>query len=67
MGMELEWRLQIMTEVGNVIMENGGLEHEGGGIGELEKLLEEANGRLFFARTILGRCVADSGEAGERN
>jgi len=31
MGMELEWRLQIMTEVGNAIMENGGLECEGGG------------------------------------
>jgi hypothetical protein len=44
MGMELEWRLQIMTEVGNAIMENGGLEREGGGIGELEKLLEGANG-----------------------
>jgi len=46
MGMELEWRLQIMTEVGNAIMENGGLEREGGGTGEFEKLLEEANGRL---------------------
>ncbi len=33
-----------MTEVGNAIMENGGLEREGGGIGELEKLLEGANG-----------------------
>jgi len=46
MGMELEWRLQIMTEVGNAIMKNGGLEREGGSIGEFEKLLEEANGRL---------------------
>jgi len=46
MGMELEWRLQIMTEVGDAIMENGGLEREGGGTGEFEKLLEEANGRL---------------------
>jgi len=45
MGMELEWRLQIMTEVGNAIMENGGLEREGGGTRELEKLLEGANGR----------------------
>jgi len=26
-------------------MENGGLEHEGGGTRELEKLLEGANGR----------------------
>jgi hypothetical protein len=61
MGMELEWRLQIMTEVGNAIIENGGLGHEGGDIGEFEKLLEEANGRLrkkirkaVFRRTILG-------------
>jgi hypothetical protein len=46
MGMELEWRLQIMTEVGNAIMENGGLGREGGGTGEFEKLLEEANGKL---------------------
>jgi len=46
MGMELEWRLQIMTKVGNAIMENGGLGREGGGTGEFEKLLEEANGRL---------------------
>jgi len=44
MGMELEWQLQFMTEVGNAIMENGGLEREGGGTGEFEKLLEEANG-----------------------
>jgi hypothetical protein len=29
MGMELEWRLQIMIEVGNAIMENGGLERVG--------------------------------------
>jgi hypothetical protein len=43
MGMELEWRLQIMTKVGNAIMENGGLEREGGGTGKLEKLLEGAN------------------------
>ncbi len=35
-----------MTEVGNAIMENGGLECEGSGTGEFEKLLEEANGRL---------------------
>jgi hypothetical protein len=61
MGMELEWRLQIMTEVSNAIMENGGLEREGGGTGEFEKLLEEANGRLkkkdqegCFRKTILG-------------
>jgi len=40
MGMELEWQLQIMTEVGNAIMENGGLDCEGGGTGEWEKLLE---------------------------
>jgi hypothetical protein len=46
MGMELEWWFQIMTEVGNAIMENGGLECEGSGTGEFEKLLEEANGRL---------------------
>jgi hypothetical protein len=46
MGMELEWRLQIMTEVSNAIMGNGGLVREGGGTGEFEKLLEEANGRL---------------------
>jgi hypothetical protein len=45
MGMELEWRLQIMTEVGNAIMENGGLEREGGGAGEWEKLLEGAKER----------------------
>jgi hypothetical protein len=31
MGMEPEWRLQIMTRVGDAIMENGGLEHEGEG------------------------------------
>jgi len=55
MGMELEWRLQIMTEVGNAIMENGGLEREGGDTGVWEKLLEGANekekkrsGGLFF-------------------
>jgi hypothetical protein len=41
-----EWRLQIMTEVGNAIMENGGLGREGGGTREFEKLLEDANGRL---------------------
>lgn len=35
-----------MTEVGNAIMENGGLGREGGGTGEFEKLLEEANGKL---------------------
>jgi hypothetical protein len=29
MGVELEWRLQIMTEVGNAIMENGSLERVG--------------------------------------
>jgi len=46
MGMELEWRLQIMTEVGNAIMENGGLAREGGGTGDFERLLEEANVRL---------------------
>ncbi len=50
-----------MTEVGNAIMENGGLGREGGGTGEFEKLLEEANGRLrkkirkvAFRTTILG-------------
>ncbi len=50
-----------MTEVSNAIMENGGLEREGGGTGEFEKLLEEANGRLkkkdqegCFRKTILG-------------
>ncbi len=32
-----------MTKVGNAIMENGGLEREGGGTGKLEKLLEGAN------------------------
>jgi hypothetical protein len=42
MGMELEWRLQFMTEVSNAIMENGGLEREGDGAGEFEKCLEEA-------------------------
>jgi len=46
MGMELEWQLQIMIEVDNAIMENGGLEREEGGTGEFEKLLEEASGRL---------------------
>jgi hypothetical protein len=35
-----------MIEVGNAIMENGGLGRERGGIGEFEKLLEKANGRL---------------------
>ncbi len=35
-----------MTEVSNAIMGNGGLVREGGGTGEFEKLLEEANGRL---------------------
>jgi hypothetical protein len=72
MGMELEWRLQIMIEVGNAIMENGGLGREGGGTREFEKLLEEANGRLrkkikkaVFRKTILGRWVADSCEAGK--
>jgi hypothetical protein len=35
-----------MTEVGNAIMENGGLGREGDGTGKFEKLLEEANGRL---------------------
>ncbi len=35
-----------MTEVGNAIMENGGLGREGGGTREFEKLLEDANGRL---------------------
>jgi hypothetical protein len=54
MGMEFEWRLQIMTEVGNAIMENGDLEREGGGTGEFEKLLEEANGRLFFCEDNFG-------------
>jgi hypothetical protein len=28
MGMEVEWRLRIMTKVSAEIMENGGLEHE---------------------------------------
>jgi len=32
-----------MTKVGNAIMENGGLEREGGGTGVWEKLLEGAN------------------------
>jgi hypothetical protein len=54
MGMELEWRLQIMTEFGNAIMENGGLEREGGGTREFEKLLEEANGRLFLRGQFWG-------------
>jgi hypothetical protein len=67
MGMELEWRLQIMTKVDNAIMENGGLEREGGGTGKFEKLLEEANERLFLRGQFLGRCIADSWEAGQRN
>jgi len=54
MGMELEWRLQIMTKVGNAIMENGGFEREGEGTREFEKLLEEANGRLFLRRQFWG-------------
>jgi hypothetical protein len=58
MGMELEWWLQIMTEVNNAIMENGSLEREGGGTREFEKLLEEANGRLF--------CEDNFGEMGSR-
>jgi hypothetical protein len=37
MGVELEWRLQIMTEVGNAIMENGGLERVGGASGRSER------------------------------
>jgi hypothetical protein len=32
-----------MTEDGNAIMEYGGLEHEGGGTGGWEELLEETN------------------------
>ncbi len=39
MRMEPEWRLRIMTKVGNAIMENGGS-------GKLEKLLEETHGSL---------------------
>jgi hypothetical protein len=37
MGVELEWRLQIMIEVGNAIMENGGLEHVRGASGRSER------------------------------
>ncbi len=47
-----------MTEVNNAIMENGSLEREGGGTREFEKLLEEANGRLF--------CEDNFGEMGSR-
>ncbi len=46
---------------------NGGLECEGGDTGEFEKLLEEANERLFLRGQFLGRCVTDSWEARQRN
>ncbi len=43
-----------MTKVGNAIMENGGFEREGEGTREFEKLLEEANERLFLRRQFWG-------------
>lgn len=59
-----------MTEVGNAIMENGGLEREGGGTGELVKFLDEANGRLKKRKEggqFWGRCIADSRKAKVRS
>jgi len=46
MGMELEWRLQIMTEVGNAIMENGGLERVGGASGRSERQKKNRSGEV---------------------
>jgi hypothetical protein len=37
MGVEFEWRLQIMTEVDNAIMENGSLERVRGASGRSER------------------------------
>ncbi len=68
MSMELEWRLQVMTKVGNAIMENGGT-------GEWQKLLEETNEgwrkgwgrRVLKGETFFGRLAADSSEAEARS
>ncbi len=43
-----------MIKVGNAIMENGCLEREGGGTRKFEKLLEEANERLFLQGQFWG-------------
>jgi hypothetical protein len=41
MGMEVEWRLRIMTMVGAEIMKNGGLEHVGEGKETRRRIQEE--------------------------